>query len=83
MKKLYVDYDEQGNIIGLFKAEQYANQPMINANHAKVKAYQGRTNVVPSIEEKKIQKEMRDLAIDSLKDKGELPPDYEDNKGKK
>ena len=78
MKKLYVDDDEQGNIIGLFRAKQYEGQAMINANHAKVKAYQGRTNVVPSIEEKKIQAEIRKLAVDSLKAKGELPPDYDE-----
>jgi len=82
MGTLYVDYDQEKNIIGLFKAMQYPTQHMINSDHAKVKAYQGRDIIGASTEELSIQKEIRKLAIDSLKGKGELPPDYDD-KGKK
>lgn len=77
---MYVTRDNKNNIKGLFAAKQYEGQEIISENHPDVKAFRDRNNETP--EEEKIRKEVRKLAIKSLKDKGELPPDYDENKTK-
>ena len=76
---IYIERDKDGNIAGVFMRKQYKDQEMLAIADAEVTSFINR-DLLPT-DEKKIQVEITALnrveAIQSLKDQGELPIDYE------
>ncbi len=74
----YVDRDTDETITGVFVPEQYKGQELLPEDNSEVQAFINRPLVDP--DEAKIQDEIivldRAEAIQSLKDKGELPIDF-------
>ena len=76
----YIDRDIDENITGLFIQEQYKEQETLPEDDPEVQAFINRDTI--DLDEVKILDEITVLnrveAIQSLKDKGELPVDYID-----
>jgi hypothetical protein len=78
----YIKRDDNGNIISLFGLPQLKeNLEYLPEEHPEVIAFRNRT-LAPESDpiEEKIQAELRAMAIESLKSKGELAADYTDQK---
>lgn len=75
----YIDKDKDGNVTGVFMREQYEGQEQVEDDNVGLLAYIDGLSVDPN--EEKIRDEITKLnrigAIQSLKDKGELPIDYD------
>jgi len=76
MKNYYIKRDKNKKIIALFARPQYEGQEKLKETHKDVVAFQ-KKNALTFDNENKITQEIRRLAIESLKSKNELPPDFE------
>lgn len=81
MEIRYVDRDRDGNITGTFAREQYKGQEALPEDGIEVEAFTVKVAEEEEID-RKINDEMvvltRATAIQNLKNKGDLPPDYTD-----
>ena len=81
MRNYYIERDESKNITGLFARPQYEGQEKLKETSKEIVAFLKKQNDANKLAEEtalKIAKEMRLLAINSLKAKEELPVDFKD-----
>ena len=69
---------ENGQIVGVYTQKQAHTTEILPADNAEVVAFLNKEEDDNAKNEKKINKRIRKLAIDSLKGDGGLPNDYED-----
>ena len=81
MRNYYIERDENKDIIGLFARPQYEGQERLSGINKEIVSFLKKQNDANKLAEEtslKIAKEMRLLAINSLKAKKELPVDFKD-----
>ena len=80
MKNYYIDRNKDKTIIGVYARPQYKDQEKLSENNVEMVAFLHQEKIKTErqeVERIKIGKEIMWLAVDSLINKGELPPDYE------
>ena len=78
MKRRYIDRDSEGTIAGTYARPQYDGQESLPEDDPEVTAWQSRPVTQKDETEAKIQAEIRAMAIERLKTRGELPEDFVD-----
>jgi len=80
MKVYFVKRDEKKKIISTYARPQFEGQEMLLESSKEIVSFldEQKKNIEQDNEnDQKIAREMRILAIESLKSKNELPPDFE------